>query len=163
DESARAEWMQIVESLVTPGRPLTTLRQANFFEALVQLHRGRLGEALTTLSDDPEELVTDYNSSWRPWYAALWAESAVLAGHPDAADRMRRAGVSAAETPVGTAAVRRAAGLAAIESGDTARGRDEIVAAASALHALSARYLWARTLVMLGGPDEVEGLAELAD
>ena len=46
-------------------------------------------------------------------------------------------------------------------SQETAQGRDELVAAASALHTLGARYQWARTLVMLGGPDEVEGRAEL--
>ena len=44
---------------------------------------------------------------WRPWYAALWAEAAVLSGHEDAADRIRRARVATADNPIATAIVDR--------------------------------------------------------
>ena len=38
------------------------------------------------LLDTPPEQFRDwYNGMWRPWYAALWAEAAVLSGHEDAA------------------------------------------------------------------------------
>jgi hypothetical protein len=120
-------------------------------------------EALATLADDPEGLVTDYNGQWRPWYAGLWAEAAVLAGLPDADDRVRRARLLTEQNPIAAAVVRRAEGLRLQRATEAARGRDEILAAASALHELGARYQWARTLAMLGGPDEIQGLAELAD
>ena len=58
--------------------------------------------------------------------------------------------------------MRRASGLARLEADDPGRGRDDLVAAASALRSLGARYQWARTLVMLGGEDRERGLAELA-
>jgi hypothetical protein len=162
DDTARAGWMRIVEALVTPGRPLSTLRLSNYFDALPLVHRGLTAEALAVLHDEPENLTADYNGMWRPWYAALWAEAAVLAGLPDAEDRVRRARHLTGENPVAGALARRLEGLARTRNGETARGRDDLVAAASALRSLGARYEWARTLVMLGGPDEAQGRAELA-
>ena len=48
---------------------------------------------------------------WRPWYAALWAEAAVLTGSADAADRVQRARSATADNPIATAIVDRAAAL----------------------------------------------------
>jgi len=162
DEAARRGWMSIVDTLATPGRPLASLRLGNVLEALALLHRAELPAALRTLTDDPEALLTDYNQAWRPWYAGLWAEAAVLAGLADGPERVRRARLLTQENPVADALVTRAAGLVELGDGNP-RARDHLVAAASALHDLGARYQWARTLVMLGGPDEAQGLAELAE
>lgn len=64
--------------------------------------------------------------------------------------------------PIAEAVVRRASGLARLGADGHGRGRDDVVAAASSLRSLGARYQWARTLVMLGAEDRERGLAELA-
>ena len=63
--------------------------------------------------------------------------------------------------PIAEAVVLRASGLAQLGADGRGRGRDDLVAAASSLRSLGARYQWARTLVMLGGDDRERGLAEL--
>ncbi|HET8664254.1 MAG TPA: LuxR C-terminal-related transcriptional regulator [Nocardioides sp.] len=162
DDSARAEWMEVVDVLTTPVRPLTVMHLPEVFDALVLLHHAQASEAVGLLAETPESFVTDTNGMWRSWYAAAWAEAAVLASLPDATTRVQRATATAEGNPVATALVRRASGLARLAAGDTG-GRDDLVAAASDLRSLGARYQWARTSVMLGGSDEVEGLAELAE
>ena len=101
------------------------------------------------LATPPEQFRDWHNGMWRPWYAALWAEAAVLAGHPDAADRIRRARVATADNPIAAAIVDRAAALA----GD----RDGLIPAAAALQAAGCRYQWARTLVFIGGAERARG------
>jgi hypothetical protein len=91
---------------------------------------------------------------WRPWYAALWAEAAVLTGHPDAVARIRRARLVTLDNPVAAAIVDRAGALA----GD----RDGLAPAAAALSAAGCRYQWARTLVAIGGAERARGEAALA-
>ena len=49
---------------------------------------------------------------WLHWYVALRAEAAVLAGSPDAADRLAEARTIVAGNPVAGAIVERAAGAA---------------------------------------------------
>src|SRR4029077_5373669 len=44
DDDARAAWLEIVDALATPGRPLSTIHVDEFFDALLLLHRGQ-GEA----------------------------------------------------------------------------------------------------------------------
>jgi hypothetical protein len=160
DDVARADWMELVSTLEAPLRPLPPATFGKVFDALVLLHRGQAAEAVEVLADVPEDFDTSSSGMWRAWYVAAWAEAAVLAELPDAADRVARAALLTGGNPVADALVRRASGLAALWSG-TAGGRDDLVAAASALRTLGARYQWARTLVMLGGADEVEGRAEL--
>jgi len=58
---------------------------------------------------------------WRPWYAALWAEAAVLAGRPDAAERVDRSRYAARDNPIATAIVERADALAARDHGRLVR------------------------------------------
>ncbi len=157
EDAAREEWLAVVEMLTTPGRPLREIHFGEIFDALVHLHRGQVREAAGLLETSPEELLANYNGQWRAWYAAAWAESAVLAGLDDAADRVDRARVSARGNPVAEALVLRAAALAAGES-----GREDLVTAGAALTAANARYQGARTLVMLGGVDRERGEQELA-
>jgi len=162
DDAAHDDWMTVVETLSTPVRPLAAVHFPELYDALVLLHRGRFAEAAELLAETPESFVSDANGMWRGWYASAWAEAAVLAGRPDADERLRRAELATVGNPIARAVVRRGSGLARMSAG-AADGRDDVVAAASALRDLGARYQWARTLVMLGGADEVEGLARLAE
>jgi hypothetical protein len=61
------------------------------------------------------------SAMWRAWYAALWTEAAVLAQHPQAEERLRRARAATQENPIATTIVARAT--------DLARGDHDAVAA----------------------------------
>jgi predicted ATPase/DNA-binding CsgD family transcriptional regulator len=163
DEAQRAEWMRMVATLETPGRPLSVARFGQFFDGQVLLHRGELAGALEVLSDPPEKFNHHYTGTWRAWFASAWAEAAVLGALPDAEDRIRRATLLTGGNPIVEALIGRAAAVARMMSSGGEQGRDDLVVTASTLRHLGARYQWARTLVMLGGADEVEGLAELAE
>jgi len=155
DDAGRAEWLTVVDALVTPGRPLSDIHHGEFFDALVLLHSGRPADAVTLLATPPEDFRAWYNGLWRRWYAALWAEAAVLAGEPVAAGRIGRARRCAAGNPIALAIVDRSAAWAA-------GSRDGMLAAAERLHAAGCRYQWARTLVLAGGPEGARGEDELA-
>ncbi len=157
DDDARAAWLDIVDGLATPGRPLSEIHFGEFFDALLLLHRGHPDQALRLLDTPPEQFREWYNGMWRPWYAALWAEAAVLTGHETAAARIDRARFMTLDNPIAAAIVDRAAAI-----GGRAGGRDELLAAAAALQAAGCRYQWARTLVVIGGPERVRGESALA-
>jgi predicted ATPase/DNA-binding CsgD family transcriptional regulator len=159
-DDARAAWLDIVGALETPGRSLSDIHVGEFFDALLLLHRGLPQRAVQVLDTPPEEFKEWYNGMWRPWYAALWAEAAVLSGHPDAAARVDRARLMAADNPIATAIVDRAAALSgrAGQAGD----RDGLTAAATALQDAGCHYQFARTLVFLGGEQRARGDSMLA-
>jgi predicted ATPase/DNA-binding CsgD family transcriptional regulator len=156
DEDQRAEWRERSIAIgVTAERLESPLSgYVPTFDAIVHLHVGDVEAAVTRLSVDPDRLRTWFSGEWRPWYAALWAEAAVLAGRDDAAERIERARLSVAANPVATAMVDRAVAFA---DGDT----DRIVAAAAAMEPTGCRYQWARTLVMAGGQHREAGAAAL--
>jgi hypothetical protein len=154
DGDARAAWLEIVDALATPGRSLSTMHFNEFFDALLLLHRGRGEAAMALLGTPPEHFRTWISGMWRPWYAALWAEAAVVTEHPDAAARIRRARLATLDNPVAAAIVDRAAALAGDRAG--------LAPAAEALSAAGCRYQWARTLVAMGGAERARGQAELA-
>ena len=154
DDESRKVWLGIVDALANPARPLNMRHFNEFFDALLLLHRGQAEAAAQRLSAPPEHLKTWISGMWRPWYAALWAEAAVLTGHPDAAARIHRARLAAIGNPIAGAIVNRAEALA----GD----RDGLVPAAAVLEAAGCRYQWARTLVAIGGAERVRGEAALA-
>ena len=158
DEEARASWMEVVQTLRTPGVSLAKMHFGEFFDALVLLHRGRAEDAVSLLVEAPEGFVNHFNGMWKPWYASVWAEAAVLAGLPEAADRIERARAVASGNPVVAAILLRAEGL--LEGGE--HHHAALAAAATSLHGAGARYQWARTLVMLGGEDRERGEQELA-
>jgi hypothetical protein len=153
DDDDRAVWLEIVAALATPGASYSG-RFGEFFDALVLLHRGQIQSALTLLDTPPEQFRTWASGLWRPWYAALWAEAGVLAGSQDLDERIRCARLMTRDNPIATAIVDRAAALAG--SGDG------MVAAAAALAAAGCRYQWARTLVLIGGEQQLRGQSELA-
>jgi hypothetical protein len=154
DDDARTAWLGIVDALATPGRPMSQDHFGEFFDAMLLLHRGQAEPALCLLNTPPEQFRTWASGLWRPWYAALWAEAAVVAGHPDTDGRIRRAHPMTRDNPIATAIVDRAAALAS--------GGDGMFPAAAALEAAGCRYQWARTLVLIGGAERLRGEAALA-
>ena len=156
---------QIVDALGTPGRSPAPLRFGEFFDALLLLHRGLPQQAVRVLHTPPGQLTDWYDSVWRTWYAAVWAEAAALSGHQDAAARIQRARLATAGNPIAAAVVDRAAALAG-RAGQPGAGRagdrDGLTAAATALEGAGCHYQWARTLVFIGGEQQARGEAELA-
>jgi hypothetical protein len=84
---------------------------------------------------------------WRPWYAALWAEAAVLDDHPEAATRVVRARHVARDNPIAAAIVERAD---AVARGD----RSALAPLAASFAELGCPYQQARTgrLGRISGP-----------
>jgi hypothetical protein len=154
DHDTRAEWLAIVDQLL--DRPERSAGYGPTFDAVVLLHHGQARRAMERLATDPDQLRSWNTGIWRQWYAALHAEAAVLAGHPDAGGRLAAARAMVAGHPVAAAIVERAEALL---GGD----RDRLLAAAAALDAAGSRYQWARTLTLAGGPESTTGAAALAD
>jgi predicted ATPase/DNA-binding CsgD family transcriptional regulator len=115
------------------------------FDALLALHRGEPGIAIDRLRADvdDEEVRRCPAIDWRPWYAAAWAEAAVLAGWDDARDRISRARRATRDNPITAAMVERAV---AIEAGN----RSAIAALAATFAALGCPYQEDRTQVLAG-------------
>jgi hypothetical protein len=155
DDEGRAEWLTVANGLVTPGRPNSDIHHDEFFDALVLLHNGYAEDATALLAAAPEEFRAWYNGLWRPWYAAVWAEAAVLAGHPAAAERIKRARRCSAANPIAVAIVDRSAALA---SGD----RQGLLTSAEQLLTAGCRYQWARALILAGGQERGHGENEMA-
>lgn len=143
DDDNRALWLGITASLIPDPANLAdcTTGWAPTFDALVALERGRPEEAAERLSadiDDPA-LWARFNAAlWRPWYAAAWAEAAVLAGHRHVQDRLDRASLAVGQNPVAARLVDRARALA---QGD----EEGLERAGSALTRLGCRYQARRT------------------
>lgn len=119
DDAKRAAWVEIAMLLTGPRRSIVFARGwAMVLDALLALDRGDTDTALTRLGadiDDPAVWDGFVSCMWRPWYAALWAEAAVLASHPDAAARVQRATAATRENEIAATIVKRAA--------DVLRGR----------------------------------------
>jgi hypothetical protein len=155
DDAARAEWYEITVALGADIEFLGSCGSgyAPTFDAIVSLHRGEVEGALGRLVDDPADFTHWHNGEWRPWYAALWVEAAVLVAD-DGRDRLDHARPIVAPNPIAAAIVDRAA---AILAGDT----DALVRTAEALSAAGCRYQWARTLVLAGGEHAHRGRVAL--
>jgi hypothetical protein len=157
DDDLRTLWLGIVDGLVTPVR-LSAIHFGEFFDALLLLHRGQAERAMLQLDTPPEHFREWHNGMWRPWYAALWAEAAVLTGRDDVPARIHRARWSTLDNPIAAAIVDRAAVL----SRPGAPDRDALLSAAAVFEAAGCHYQWARTLVILGGKSRERGEAALA-
>jgi predicted ATPase/DNA-binding CsgD family transcriptional regulator len=156
DDVARARWLEVVYALQTPRRPISNIHFGEFFDAMLLLHRGQHAAAYGVLDSAPEEFNAWYSGMWRPWYAALWVEAAVLCQHAEAPERIRRAGPLTVDNPIASAIVDRAVAMAQ-------RDRHGVLAAAAALDRAACRYQWARTLVLAGGAEAGTGEAVLAE
>jgi predicted ATPase/DNA-binding CsgD family transcriptional regulator len=146
DDTTRAEWVDIAVAMGLDHNKLVgcTTGYIPTFDAIVALHRGDPDLAVARLEDDPREFRRWYTGEWRPWYAALHAEAAVLAGHPAARIRVERARRLCAPNPTTAAMVERAAALL---DGD----RNRLVPLADRLAGTGCVYQQARTLVLAGG------------
>jgi predicted ATPase/DNA-binding CsgD family transcriptional regulator len=149
DEARRREWVDV--TLVLGGeRPSRWLEDctsgwAPTLDGLVALDRGRPDQALERLAADVDEasIWARWNTAlWRPWYAAFWAEAALLAGRPDAPDRLDRARAATQANPIASAVLRRTAALAG-------GVLEDLPGLAHDFDALGAHYQRDRTLTLL--------------
>jgi predicted ATPase len=158
DDEAQADWEEMVTALRSSlvRRYGARVRANPAFEAMVWLHRGEADKTLAALDAPPESFREWHNGRMRQWYAALWAEAAVLADDPSAPDRLARARYLSRGNPIATALVARAAVLA--------DGADHtaLLPLADELDAADCRYQAARTRVLAGGDAATAGAAALA-
>jgi len=128
DEKRRRQWLDVTSRLVAhrpTQRPEGRVSGwAPTMDALVWLDQGRPDLALDRLEADidDDDVWGRWNTAlWLPWYAALWAEAAVLGHHPEAAARLRRSRSAVQANPIATAVVDRAADLAGGDRADLDR------------------------------------------
>jgi predicted ATPase/DNA-binding CsgD family transcriptional regulator len=154
DETARAEWLAIVDQLgVTPER---RSGYSPTFDAIALLHHGHATlalERLGTQTDEPNKWLTWI---WLHWHIALRAEAAVLAGHPDANRHLAAARPVVAGNPIATAILDRAAALLDDD-------HERLLTTAAAFEAAGCPYQRARTLILAGGDTASTGNAALVD
>ncbi|MFJ5775503.1 ATP-binding protein [Streptomyces sp. NPDC093094] len=154
DDDARADWLRVVGR--AGSAPEHRHGYGAVFDAVFLLHHGDVDEALERVAPEPEEVWKWVSWVWLHWYVALRAETAVLAGHPQARARIDAARAVVAGNPVAAAQVDRAEALL---EGDLS-GQ---LSAAAALDAAGSPYQSARTLLLAGGPHTAAGAAALAD
>jgi hypothetical protein len=144
DDGLRAAWAQVADHLLGVGPRLSSLAWMPTFDAVVDLHRGEFGAAVEHLAVDLDDPVTWWHAGqtlYRPWYAAVWAEAAVLAGRDDAPARIERARDAARHNPIASAMIERAV---AFNAGDRAAVAD----LAATFEALGCPYQQERTAVI---------------
>jgi len=116
DDTGRAQWLRLTKELLGMSVGLASKAWAPTFDAVVALHRGDARAALDRLAADLDDPDTWWHAGqilYRPWYAAVWAEAAVLAHHDDALSRINRARHATRDNRVASAMVERAAAIAA--------------------------------------------------
>ena len=150
DDDRRAAWVRLTIDLGVDPEGLAGHQRAwaAVFDGLLALHRNDPAAAVRRLAtdiDDPELFRSLGSGPWRPWYAALWAEAAVLDHHPDAAARIDRSRHAARDNPIATAIVERAAAIATDD-------RDTLVRLAITFAQLGCPYQQARTGRIAAGP-----------
>jgi predicted ATPase/DNA-binding CsgD family transcriptional regulator len=160
ESGARREWLDILTEMrrAVAAAPLVfTPAYMPVLDGLVALHRGELGDALVGLAGAPASRRWHWahDASWRHWYAALWAEAAVLAELADRDEHLEWARFIVGHNPIASAIVDRAAAI-------DAHDRDGLLAAAAALDDAGCRYQHARTLVFADGAARAEGEAIMA-
>jgi predicted ATPase/DNA-binding CsgD family transcriptional regulator len=155
DDEAADEWREV--ALLLARRDYEDGCDSGYvayFEALLMLHRGEAERARARLARQPDDLRRWYSGLWRPWYAAAWAEAAVLAGDLEAASRLEQARRVATPNPSALVLVARAD---ALQTGDLTPLPD----LAAQLEAAGFTYQAARTRVLAGGTDRADGEAVL--
>ncbi|MEV4006921.1 ATPase, partial [Actinomadura sp. NPDC049753] len=152
DRDARNEWNTILGRFGTS--PNRVHGYGAVLDAMPLLHNGHAQEALERLAPDPGEVWRWVTWIWLHWYVALRAEASVLAGSPDARERLADARRITAGNPVAGAIVERAGALL-----DGAPER--LLATVDAFDAAGCRYQSARTLLLAGGDHAVQGTGAL--
>jgi hypothetical protein len=147
DRAGRGEWTQITDDLLGGQPSPSRFAWQSAFDAIVDLHHGDAATAVDQLAVDIDDQVAWWHAGqtmYRPWYAAVWAEAAVLARRDDAGDRLARARIATRDNPITAAMVRRAV---AIETGD----RFAIAELAATFAELGCPYQEERTRVLAEG------------
>jgi predicted ATPase/DNA-binding CsgD family transcriptional regulator len=144
DDAARDTWEQVTADLIGEHPTMSAAAWRPTFDAMVDLHRGDFGAAVRHLRvevDDPDTWWHAGLMLFRPWYAAVWAEAAVLARRDDWPERVRQAQRAARNNPIATAIVRRAAAFAVAD-------REGVRALESTFAGLACPYQQERTAVL---------------
>jgi predicted ATPase/DNA-binding CsgD family transcriptional regulator len=144
DDEMRGRWLRLADDLNGDQPSISTRAWASTFDAMVALHRGEFRTAsdrLTLDVDDPQTWWHAGQIIYRPWYAAVWAEAAVLDQPNDAPARISRARYAARANPIASAIIERAAALAA-------GNRRAVEDLAATFEALGCPYQQARTGVL---------------
>ncbi|MBB6475347.1 ATP-binding protein [Sphaerisporangium rubeum] len=150
DGDARRDWLGVLDELETP--PEHTYGYGAVFDAILLLHRGQAAEALERTAPEPRQVWKWVTWIWHHWYVALRAEAAVLAGSPDARDRLAEARTVVAGNPVAAALVERAQAL-------LDHDQERLLATADAFDTAGCPYQSARTRLLAGAS---RGAADLA-
>jgi predicted ATPase/DNA-binding CsgD family transcriptional regulator len=144
DDAGRGAWVQLTEDLLGGQPAMSAVAWKSTFDAIVALHRADFDAAVAHLTvgvDDPDTWWHAGLMLYRPWYAAVWAETAVLARRDDGPERITRARSAARDNPIASAMVERAAAFAA---GD----RNAVEALAATFAGLACPYQQERTGVI---------------
>jgi hypothetical protein len=150
DDERRAAWVRLTINLGVDPEQLTgcLLGWPPVFDGLLALHRNDPAAAVRLLAadiDTPELFQQIGAGPWRPWYAALWAEAAVLDHRDDAAARVERSRHAARDNPIAAAMVERAAAVAT-------RNRATVAHLATTFAQLGCPYQQARTSQLAAAP-----------
>jgi hypothetical protein len=123
---------------------------------MLLLHNGQAPQALERMAPEPGEVWRWVTWIWLHWYVALRAEATVLAGAPDARDRLTDARGLTAGNPIANAIVERAEALLDDD-------HERLLSTADAFDTAGCRYQWARTMMLAGGDHGARGAAALTE
>lgn len=151
DQDAHAEWAEYARR--ADATPVRTHGYGAVFDALAMLHHGQPAQASQRMAAAPDEVWRWVTWIWLHWYVALRAEAAVLAGSPEASDRIAEARNIVAGNPIAEALVERAEALLA---GDPQR----TLATAATFDAAGCGYQAARSRILAG---DDRGAAAIGD
>jgi len=161
DDEGHDEWLARLSELTGTGahRAAGTYLAsfAVFSDARIALHQGHIDEAVAAVADLPLGVEPWYGTPrWyaaRPYAWAIAAQVAIVAGLPDAADRLAAAAPAGAENYWAAACLVRATGRL---TGDPGALRQSL----AGWERIDARFERACTLLLLDGQAD-EGRAEL--
>ena len=162
DDKEHDDWMVRLREITGTGAHQVTGTNlssfAAFSDARIALHQGRIDAAVVAVAGLPRGrrcgTATPHWYSARPYAWAIAAEVAVVAGLPDAADRLAAAAPAGEENYWAAACLARAAGRLNGDHGALARSL-------AGWEGIDARFERACTLVLMDGRAD-EGRAELA-
>src|SRR5206468_10682398 len=99
DLEARSGWLRVLADIrgVPPVQASRGTGYGELFEAMVLLHQDRANAAVDVLDAEPATGL--FPAVFAQWIAAVRAEAAVLAGRPEAAERIALGRVEAAGNP----------------------------------------------------------------
>jgi predicted ATPase/DNA-binding CsgD family transcriptional regulator len=162
DDKEHDDWLVRLREITSAGTHVVTWPNlvpfAAFSEARIALHQGRIDAAMIAVADLPLGQEPWYGRprwySARPYAWAIAAEVAVVAGLPDAADRLAAAAPAGDENYWAAACLARAAGR-------LHRDQEALARSLAGWEGIDARFERACTLLLVDGRAG-EGRAELA-